>query len=104
MPISHDPSRRQLLAGLASGTAAATLAACGDSLGPSMSSPVPAPTPTPGGVSPAPQAPAGKVLPDPAATGIDHIVVLMMENRTFDHMLGWVPGADGVQADRKSVV
>jgi phospholipase C len=29
---------------------------------------------------------------------IDHVVVVMMENRSFDHMLGWVPGADGRQA------
>jgi phospholipase C len=27
--------------------------------------------------------------------GIEHIVVLMMENRSFDHFLGWLPGADG---------
>src|SRR5580692_11991732 len=27
--------------------------------------------------------------------GIKHIVILMMENRSFDHFLGWVPGADG---------
>jgi len=27
--------------------------------------------------------------------GIHHIVVLMMENRSFDHFLGWLPGADG---------
>jgi phospholipase C len=27
--------------------------------------------------------------------GIKHIVVLMMENRSFDHFLGWLPGADG---------
>jgi phospholipase C len=27
--------------------------------------------------------------------GISHIVILMMENRSFDHFLGWVPGADG---------
>jgi phospholipase C len=39
-------------------------------------------------------------LPDPASSGIDHIVVLMMENRSFDHMLGWLPGANGVQAGR----
>jgi phospholipase C len=39
-------------------------------------------------------------LPAPAASGIDHIVVLMQENRSFDHMLGWVPGANGVQAGR----
>jgi phospholipase C len=27
--------------------------------------------------------------------GIRHVVILMMENRSFDHFLGWVPGADG---------
>src|SRR6202171_552274 len=37
-------------------------------------------------------------LPPPAASGVDHIVVLMMENRSFDHFLGWLPGADGRQA------
>ncbi|HUP92986.1 MAG TPA: alkaline phosphatase family protein [Solimonas sp.] len=37
-------------------------------------------------------------LPAPEASGIDHIVVVMMENRSFDHFLGWVPGADGIQA------
>ncbi|MEQ1438216.1 alkaline phosphatase family protein [Fontimonas sp. SYSU GA230001] len=36
-------------------------------------------------------------LPDPGQSGIDHVVVVMMENRSFDHMLGWVPGADGRQ-------
>jgi len=38
------------------------------------------------------------VLPSPADSGIDHIVVLMMENRSFDHMLGWLPGANAQQA------
>jgi phospholipase C len=38
-------------------------------------------------------------LPPPAASGIDHVVVVMMENRSFDHFLGWLPGADGRQAD-----
>ena len=37
-------------------------------------------------------------LPAPDKSGIDHVVVVMMENRSFDHFLGWVPGADGVQA------
>ena len=37
-------------------------------------------------------------LPIPQNSGIDHVVVVMMENRSFDHMMGWVPGADGVQA------
>jgi len=37
-------------------------------------------------------------LPPPARSGIDHIVVVMMENRSFDHFTGWLPGADGKQA------
>ncbi len=37
-------------------------------------------------------------LPDPASSGLDHIVVLCLENRSFDHMLGWLPGANGRQA------
>jgi phospholipase C len=43
-------------------------------------------------------APAAKPAPDPAASGIEHVVVVMMENRSFDHLLGWAPGADGKQA------
>jgi phospholipase C len=51
-----------------------------------------------GGVNALEQAFAqGVALPEPAASGIEHIVVLMMENRSFDHMLGWVEGADGRQ-------
>jgi phospholipase C len=38
------------------------------------------------------------VLPKPAKSGIDHIVIVTMENRSFDHFLGWLPGADGKQA------
>jgi phospholipase C len=41
---------------------------------------------------------ATRALPDPIHSGIDHVVVVMMENRSFDHILGWLPGADGVQA------
>jgi phospholipase C len=37
-------------------------------------------------------------LPDPTDSGIEHIVVVMMENRSFDHLLGWLPGANGQQA------
>jgi phospholipase C len=31
-------------------------------------------------------------------TDIEHVVVVMMENRSFDHFLGWLPGANGRQA------
>lgn len=37
-------------------------------------------------------------LPAPGASQIDHIIVVMMENRSFDHLLGWLPGANGRQA------
>ena len=35
---------------------------------------------------------------DAALGSFDHVIVVMMENRSFDHMLGWVPLADGKQA------
>jgi len=44
--------------------------------------------------------PDGKVtcaLPEPLQAPFDTVVVLMMENRSFDHMLGWLPGANGRQ-------
>ncbi|MDB5975849.1 MAG: hypothetical protein JWR07_2609 [Nevskia sp.] len=77
-----SPRRRQLLAGIAASAAgAAALSACGSS--PDNTSTGPAPT---------------TVLPDPKDSGIDHIVVVMMENRSFDHYFGWLPGAEGRQA------
>ena len=42
-------------------------------------------------------APRNKKLPTPNRSGIEHIVVVMMENRSFDHFLGWLPGANGRQ-------
>ena len=45
---------------------------------------------------------AATALPAPQESGIEHIVVLMMENRSFDHFLGWLPSVnsavDGKQA------
>jgi phospholipase C len=41
---------------------------------------------------------AAPALPKPGRSGIDHVVLVVMENRSFDHMLGWVPGANGKQA------
>ena len=37
-------------------------------------------------------------VPNPRNLPIDTFVVVMMENRSFDHLLGWLPGADGRQA------
>ena len=36
-------------------------------------------------------------VPSPRNLPLDTIVVLMMENRSFDHYLGWLPNADGRQ-------
>ena len=33
-------------------------------------------------------------FPD-GSRGVEHVVVLMMGNRSFDHFLSWLPGADG---------
>jgi phospholipase C len=74
-------SRRELLAGAAGAVAVGALGAAA------------APTATAASTVVGPAE-----LPDPAASGIDHIVVVMMENRSFDHYLGWLPGADGRQA------
>src|SRR4051812_2451222 len=48
------------------------------------------------GCAPAPRAVTARGLFGEA--GIDHVVVVMVENRSFDHLLGWLPGADGHQA------
>jgi phospholipase C len=37
-------------------------------------------------------------LPNPRSSGIEQVVVVCMENRSFDHYLGWLPGAEGRQA------
>jgi phospholipase C len=50
---------------------------------------------SPGAAQPGSSAAA---LPDPRESGIEHIVVVTMENRSFDHLFGWIPGADGKQA------
>ena len=37
-------------------------------------------------------------LPAGERSGIEHVVVVMMENRSFDHFLGWLPHSNGRQA------
>ena len=38
---------------------------------------------------------AAPALSPQGSNGVEHVVVLMMENRSFDHFLGWLPGANG---------
>lgn len=42
--------------------------------------------------------PLHSLLPNAELSGIEHVVVVMMENRSFDHLLGWMPNANGLQA------
>jgi phospholipase C len=61
---------------------------------PASPSPTPSPQPTPVPPPPPPPNPAPNPSPAPSPAGllsqIDHIVVLMLENRSFDHMLGFL--------------
>jgi phospholipase C len=41
---------------------------------------------------------AGSTASPSRSREIEHVVLVMMENRSFDHLLGWVPGASGRQA------
>ncbi|HEY2653864.1 MAG TPA: alkaline phosphatase family protein [Solirubrobacteraceae bacterium] len=36
-----------------------------------------------------------KALSPQGSSGVEHVVLVMMENRSFDHMLGWLAGANG---------
>lgn len=40
---------------------------------------------------------AGTLPGVPKESGLDTIVIAMMENRSLDHYLGWLPGIDGIQ-------
>jgi phospholipase C len=84
-----DPTRRKILAALA-GTVA--LSACGGGgSGSSIS------TGSDSGFPPDRASLPRPALPDPSTSGIDHVVLVTMENRSFDHMLGWVPNVEAQQ-------
>jgi phospholipase C len=73
-PLEEELSRRQVLAGAVGAAGAVALGSVGA------------------------EADTGSAtLPHPRHSGIDHIIVLMMENRSFDHYFGWLEGADGKQ-------
>jgi phospholipase C len=80
--LPFDPTRRRFLAGMAGAAGALALPGCGTSVGTDSTA--------------AARVGAG-ALPNPEDSGIDHIVQIMMENRSYDHLLGWVPKSDGIQ-------
>ena len=76
------PDRREFLAGAAALAAATAVGGVDDAVAafaPSTVAPV-------------------RQLPRPGRSGLNHIVVVMMENRSFDHYLGWLPGSVRRQA------
>ena len=89
-PALSPLDRRRFLAGGAGalGAAALGLTGCAEDEA-TVTTPATGVAATPG------TAPA---LGDPADAPVDTVVVLMMENRSFDHFLGWLPGANGRQA------
>ena len=76
LEITLKIHRRDFLRSAFGATAAAFLSSCGSSVRSTFSA----------------------NLPSPERSGIEHVVVVMMENRSFDHFLGWLPNADGKQA------
>jgi len=48
---------------------------------------------------------AASAMKEPADDGrIKHVVVLMLENRPFDHLFGWMEGVDGLTGDEYNLV
>jgi len=90
MDAAH-PSRREFLGALAGATVLG-LAACSGSGSRAGS------RRTAAADGPQPVRSQPRRLPRPEHAPFETVVVLMMENRSFDHMLGWLPGADGKQA------
>jgi phospholipase C len=96
--------RRRFLAGVAAVAGGVALSGCGgggDGGGPDGNAPAPSigDIPSPDGADR--YSLARPALPDPASSGIDFIVLVTMENRSFDHFLGWVPGAEGRPASQQ---
>ncbi|PTB16834.1 phosphoesterase [Trinickia symbiotica] len=95
--------RRSFLAGMAAMAGGVVLSGCGGGKQntPNGSAPAPSigdvPSPDAGDRYSLPRPP----LPDPAASNVDFIVLVTMENRSFDHFIGWVSGAEGMPANQQ---
>lgn len=84
--MSDTLPRRRFLESAAAAAGALTLGACSDALQRVVAPP-----------SSVASLGADELPIHPARSGIEHIVLVMMENRSFDHFLGWHDDADGRQ-------
>ncbi|MGF6734066.1 phospholipase C [Paraburkholderia youngii] len=104
---THAHDRRRFLAGVAAVAGSVALSGCGggsgedDLTGGGGGDPAPSITDIPAPNAADRYSLPRPALPAPASSGIDFIVLVTMENRSFDHFLGWVPGAEGMPANRQ---
>ncbi|WP_322056418.1 alkaline phosphatase family protein [Paraburkholderia sp. J63] len=99
--------RRRFLAGVAAVAGSVALSGCGGGGGGGGGSGGDGGAPAPSVVD-VPSPDAGDryslprpSLPVPASSGIDFIVLVTMENRSFDHFMSWVPGAEGMPSNQQ---
>ncbi|KXU84219.1 phosphoesterase [Paraburkholderia monticola] len=107
---NHGYDRRRFLAGVAAVAGGVALTGCGSVGGPgggggSNGGSGDAPAPSIADI-PSPDAADRYSLPRPAlpapdSSGVDFIVLVTMENRSFDHFLGWLPEAEGRPANQQ---
>src|SRR5262245_47765221 len=83
LEVAMSQNRREFLSSTVPAASALSLAACTDRFARVL-------TPT--------RAAFDRLDARVALSQIDHVIVVMMENRSFDHFLGWHPRADGRQA------
>ena len=90
----RSPVRRDALVALSLAIVATVLAACAPSEGPGADAPTSPPMRPIVGTASSPEVIAA------AREKIEHVVFIIKENRTFDHLFGRFPGADGATTGR----
>jgi phospholipase C len=95
-PRRRSPAARRASGAIPLFAVAVFVAACTRApADPAPASPSLAPPTTPAELDPSPSGPSGDRLVAQARRKIEHVVFIVKENRTFDHMFGRFPGADG---------
>ncbi|MCG5075066.1 alkaline phosphatase family protein [Paraburkholderia tagetis] len=102
--VLYRYDRRRFLAGVAAVAGSVAMSGCGgggSDDGRDGNAPAPSITDVPSPHGGDRYSLARPALPDPAGSGVDFIVLVTMENRSFDHFMSWVPGAEGMPANQQ---